>query len=110
MADETKKNINNQDDDKPQNANWTVVDYINHLKRKTAKHHAYKVYSKSEQITCIQDEKVLYLTDGHRWNDLVDKADFCLNSKTKRYARCFSFSISENVACGCCTQGRMTTD
>lgn len=79
------------------NANWSSANYINHLKKKAINHKNYKIYSYGSRITCIAEEKALYLSDGHLWNDLVDKNNFCSDGK-KRFARCFSFSKSENIA------------
>lgn len=81
-----------------QNANWTKEQYLKHLRDKAENHNYYKIYSSDTRITDIIDKKTLYLSDGQGWNDKIDRNNFCREGQLKRFAKCFSFSRSENVA------------
>ena len=70
-----------------------------YLEEKARNHTHFKYYSKSEYISNIIKNHTVYLTNGEKWNDTLDREN--LNSSIKEYenfAVCLSFSKSENVA------------
>ena len=70
-----------------------------YLRKKAEAHNHYKCYSSLNRILSIRDSKKLYLSNGEKWNDVVDRNDF--NSNTDiyvNYGKCFSFSQDESVA------------
>lgn len=97
MTDEDKNEQKTKTADQS-NANWTKEEYVKHLREKGKNHTNYKIYSYGTRITDIIDETTLYLSDGQRWNDRIDRDNFCRKDQPRRFARCFSFSKSENVA------------
>lgn len=70
-----------------------------YLSEKAENHNSYKIYDTEERITCIAVDKKLYLSDGSKWNDENDSKamNSCVDGY-KYFARCFTYSISENVA------------
>lgn len=77
----------------------SYADLKEYLQEKAKNHNYYKWYSKREYIeNCIKD-RGLYLSNGAKWNDIVDRSAF--NSESAdvvRFGLCFSFSKSESVA------------
>lgn len=69
------------------------------LKNKAKNHRHFKVYTTLDRVKGMIKDSAIYLTNGANWNDLQDKER--LNNQEYdviRYAKCFSFSQSENVA------------
>ena len=59
----------------------------------------FKHYDSEDHIAYILSTNTIYLSNGINWNDLVDRANFNpIESLKIRFAFCFSFSKSENVA------------
>ena len=69
-----------------------------YLKEKAVAHRYFKLYGIEKKLKAIYEEKKLYLSCGKGWNDLEDEKQFALSEGHTYYARCFSFSKSENVA------------
>lgn len=70
-----------------------------YLKCKAKNHNSYKIYGEENKLKALYEDKKLYLSDGTGWNDIEDRNIFqAANDGYKYYARCFTFSISENVA------------
>lgn len=70
-----------------------------YLEEKAQGHNYYKIYTFEDRIDNIVGCRSLYLSDGHKWNDVNDRNR--LNNdltEYKNFAICFSFSKSENVA------------
>lgn len=76
----------------------TAEDLKKYLQNKGRHHNYYKTFSKIEHISQIIHEKVLYLSDGQNWNDVDDRAKLQQCDTYKLFAKCFSFSKSEDVA------------
>lgn len=77
----------------------TVNDLEAYLRNKGKNHNYYKCYSSLNRIIAIRDSKNLYLSNGERWNDIIDRNSF--NSSTnpfENFGKCFSFSQEESVA------------
>ena len=74
-------------------------DLMDFLKNKAQNHNHYKLYTSIDRIENMLEYNALFLTNGSKWNDLVDREN--LNSQKYdviNYANCFSFSKSESVA------------
>lgn len=70
-----------------------------YLREKAMGHNSYKCYSRMERIRPIVRDRVLYLNNGQGWNDLTDRANLERDGGNRVYfAKCFSFSVDENVA------------
>ncbi len=70
-----------------------------YLKEKGANHRSYKIYGTEKILRSVFVDKQLYLSDGSNWNDTVDGKEFSAeDGEYKYYARCFTYSTSENVA------------
>lgn len=70
-----------------------------YLRLKGSSHNYYKCYSSLKRIIGIRDSQELYLSNGEKWNDIVDRENF--NENTNPYinfGKCFSFSKDESVA------------
>ncbi len=71
----------------------------NYLQEKAENHNSYKWYTNVDIIDNSLRYKSLFLSAGDDWNDVNDKERFNNPKEMKKcFARCFSFSISENVA------------
>lgn len=69
-----------------------------YLEERANNHKCFKFYSKSYRIENIINTHSIYLSNGHKWNDEVDKANFTIDDGYKKFAICLSYSRSENVA------------
>ena len=69
-----------------------------YLKEKAKKHTYFKLYGTQDRLNVIYEKKKLYLSCGKDWNDPKDTKQLSLSEGHTYYARCFSFSKSENVA------------
>lgn len=70
-----------------------------YLEEKAKGHNCYKIYTVEDRIDNIVEHTSLYLSDGHKWNDLQDRNSLNNNRLGyKNFAICFSFSKSENIA------------
>ena len=70
-----------------------------YLKDKAKNHNYYKVYGSEKKLRVVFEDNILYFSDGSGWNDTEDREKFQEGDpKYKYYARCFTYSWSENVA------------
>lgn len=70
-----------------------------YLSIKANNHNYFKLYTTIERLTDIVTSRQLLLSDGDCWNDLCDKEQLNrANYRRQYFAKCFSFSVSENVA------------
>jgi len=70
-----------------------------YLQRKAVNHNSYKYYSKIEYIRTIVKDRILYLGNGAKWNDVSDRESFVSESDCRiNFGKCFSYSTDENVA------------
>ena len=70
-----------------------------YLISKAENHNCYKHYSSLERIEGMIESGCIYLSQGREWEDYEDRAGFNnWSSDCVNFAKCFSFSRSENVA------------
>lgn len=75
-------------------------EFEDYLKEKAKNHQTYRIYSDQlSRITDIVQNHYLYLNDGTNWNDTVDSDELNPPGSTEKiFARCMSYTKSENVA------------
>lgn len=71
------------------------IQFIDELKVKGKNHNNYKYYASNDRICQIFTDKALYLSDGSKWNDLLDDTKHAYGTQ---FAKCFSFTREENFA------------
>lgn len=77
----------------------STLELEKYLKNKARKHKYYKIYTTIDRINTMLDTNSVYLNNGAGWNDLKDRERLnCQKLDVIKYAKCFSFSKSENVA------------
>lgn len=62
------------------------------------KHHNFKHYTKATYTETIINTHTVYLSNGEKWNDRLDKQNLDKDQRFVNYVLSFSFSRSENVA------------
>ncbi len=69
-----------------------------YLKEKALSHNHYKFYSSIDRIIDIRDNKNLYLGNGKKWNDILDRENFNSDNYYVNFGKCFSYLKEESVA------------
>ena len=69
---------------------------LNYLADRGKKHENYKSYMSEERAKASLESHFLYLGSPYHWNDTRDSDQF--DEQKAIYAKCFSYSSSENVA------------
>ena len=66
-----------------------------YLKEKALSHNHYKFYSSIDRIIDIRDNKNLYLGNGKKWNDILDRENFNSDNYYVNFGKCFSYLKEE---------------
>ena len=78
---------------------FTSNDLKDYLSQKALNHRNYRHYSKSDRIQGILDTGYIYLNNGQKWNDIIDRENFQNNKSGKtNFGLCLTYSMSESIA------------
>lgn len=89
MSNPLPKLLNNTSNEKDLNS---------YLEERGTRHKYYRLYGKISRLSQnLLIDKVLYLSDGSKWNDVLDSQAFCVGNKL-HFGKCFSYSSTESVA------------
>ena len=92
MSDETLNSTINK-------IGFTSSDLQEYLSQKALKHRNYRHYSKCDRIQGILDTGYIYLNNGQKWNDIIDRENFQNNISGKtNFGLCLTYSMSESIA------------